>query len=109
MINIINNISNKLNDDSFFMSSMRPSNKNCYVATLVYGDIDHEKVEFLRLYRDRTLYKTKFGKVFVKYYYKYAPRLVQFLRPYDKCNLIIKNVLNIFIYFVKKTHNKHTK
>lgn len=104
MINLINHISNKLNEDSYFMSSVsKTANKNCYIATLVYQDIDHPNVEFLRNYRDEKLLKTDLGIFFIKKYYKYSPKIVEFLKPYPTLNKKIKSTLNMIILILKKT------
>ncbi|MDR2873984.1 MAG: hypothetical protein LBV42_04505 [Methanobrevibacter sp.] len=49
----------------------------CYIATFVYGDYDAEEVLVLREFRDNTLLKNIFGKLFVSFYYKTIPFLIQ--------------------------------
>jgi hypothetical protein len=48
----------------------------CYVATAVYGSYDCPQVWTLRRYRDETLARTWYGRLFIKLYYKISPRLV---------------------------------
>ena len=48
----------------------------CYVATAVYGSYDCPQVWTLRRYRDETLSKTWYGRLFIKLYYKISPSLV---------------------------------
>jgi hypothetical protein len=48
----------------------------CYIATAVYGDINHPQVEALRQIRDRKVMKNAFGKVFVDFYYSRAGKAV---------------------------------
>ena len=45
----------------------------CFVATATFGDYDHPVVLDLRLFRDDTLSKSLFGKVFIKLYYMFGP------------------------------------
>jgi hypothetical protein len=76
--------------------------KACYIATLVYKDIDHPKVEFLRNYRDTFLNKFLIGKYFIKIYYIYSPKLVREIRPYEKLHKIIKVIIDTFIKLLDK-------
>lgn len=50
--------------------------RGCYVATCVYGSYDCPEVWILRRYRDFTLYKTWYGKIFIHLYYFIGPKLV---------------------------------
>lgn len=52
--------------DSGSDSSKSPS---CYIATAVYGDINHPQVVALRSIRDNKLSKSSIGKSFVSFYY----------------------------------------
>lgn len=49
----------------------------CYVATAVYGSYDCPQVWALRRFRDYTLSKTIFGRLFIKTYYAISPTLVK--------------------------------
>ncbi|MCD7812330.1 MAG: hypothetical protein LUG91_10920 [Ruminococcus sp.] len=49
----------------------------CYVATAIYGSYDCPQVWTLRRYRDNTLAKTWYGRVFVRTYYAISPTLVK--------------------------------
>jgi hypothetical protein len=77
--------------------------KNCYIATLAYQDIDHPKVEYLRIYRDARLSKSSIGRKFIKLYYKYSPSIVNWLNPYRIINRVIRKLLDLMIYIIKKT------
>ena len=48
----------------------------CYVATAIYGNVDHADVRLLRDYRDRVLLKTWQGRAFIRCYYAASPTLV---------------------------------
>lgn len=54
----------------------KPSS-GCYVATAVYGSYDCPEVWTLRRYRDETLAKTWYGRVFIHTYYAISPTLVK--------------------------------
>lgn len=49
----------------------------CYVATCVYGSYDCPQVWTLRRYRDFTLTKNWYGRVFIRFYYAVSPKLVK--------------------------------
>ena len=53
------------------------NNGGCYVATAIYGSYDCPQVWTLRRYRDYTLAKTWYGRVFIKTYYAISPTLVK--------------------------------
>lgn len=51
------------------------TNSDCFVATAVYGDVDHPDVRRLRRFRDETLRHTAWGRAFIAWYYRYGPTL----------------------------------
>ena len=73
----------------------------CYVATMVYGDYDHEQVKVLRVFRDDVLDKYYLGKYFIMIYYKYSPKLVKKLKHKKRINILIRKGLNQFIKILK--------
>ncbi len=54
-----------------------PQKSGCYVATAVYGSYDCPEVWTLRRFRDYTLLRTWYGRIFVKTYYAISPTLVK--------------------------------
>ena len=58
-------------------SSNTSSSSGCYVATAVYGSYDCPEVWTLRRYRDFTLDKTWYGRLFIKFYYATSPTFVR--------------------------------
>lgn len=112
---IIEEVYNNHNDD-YFMNSLKKfneqkkevpkinnpeKNKSCFVATLVYEDIDHPNVEFLRNFRDEKLSKYYLGKLFIKFYYKYSPYFVEKIKPYKIIQKKIRLILDKFISYLK--------
>lgn len=55
-------------------------NEGCFIATAAFGGVDASPVATLRVFRDRFLKATIFGRLFVKLYYRYSPPLAQGLR-----------------------------
>ena len=51
--------------------------EGCYIATAVYGSYNCPQVWTLRRYRDNTLAKTWYGRVFIRTYYSISPTLVK--------------------------------
>ena len=51
----------------------------CYVATAVYGSYDCPEVWTLRRYRDNTLSRHIFGRIFIRFYYAVSPFCVRLL------------------------------
>jgi hypothetical protein len=51
--------------------------EGCYIATAVYGSHNCPQVWTLRRYRDNTLAKTWYGRVFIRTYYSISPTLVK--------------------------------
>lgn len=49
----------------------------CYIATCVYGSYDSPEVLVLRRYRDYTLARTWYGRMFIRAYYVISPLLVR--------------------------------
>lgn len=50
----------------------------CYVATAVYGSYDCPQVWTLRRYRDYSLAKTWYGRMFIRSYYAVSPTIVKY-------------------------------
>ncbi len=70
---------------------------SCYIATLVYGDVNHPKVVLLRQFRDKKLIASKYGRMFVSYYYSHSLKWVEYLRNRKRINMFIRLLLDIFI------------
>ncbi|MFN0292073.1 phospholipase D-like domain-containing protein [Pedobacter helvus] len=55
-------------------------NEGCYIATMVYESYDHPNVILLREFREKKLNTNYLGKIFIKGYYRYSPKYVQFVK-----------------------------
>ena len=92
-------------------TSTKPSSESkvgCYIATSVYGSYDAPNVIVLRHFRDNYLLKRKWGHIFVKYYYKYSPKIVLSLNGHFFMNAIIRKLLNVFVFFCFAKGEKRT-
>lgn len=65
---------------------------SCYIATVCYNNYYAEEVCTFRDFRDHTLLKSALGKIFVKNYYLYAPKISKVLEGRKTMNFIIKTV-----------------
>lgn len=63
-------------DPSYIAPTVNTSSDGCYVATAVYGSYDCPQVWTLRRYRDNTLSKSWYGRMFIRTYYAISPTLV---------------------------------
>lgn len=64
-------------DETYQMPNLDIPKSGCYVATCVYGSYDCPQVWTLRRYRDYTLARTWYGRLFIKVYYTISPTVVK--------------------------------
>lgn len=76
-------------------------NQGCYIATMVYGSYEAPQVLILREFRDNVLYKSTLGRLFIRFYYKISPGIVNMLKNHSKVNLLIKSILDSIIKLLK--------
>lgn len=92
------NLNNKYaNNTSKVIEEMNKSNdKRCYIATAIFGAYSEETL-LLRRWRDDTLKRTLFGRLFIKVYYKVSPLLLRTLPKW-----IIPITKQVLIKFINK-------
>lgn len=84
-------------DKQEYNNNQRPRysfSSGCYIATCVYGSYDCPEVWTLRRYRDKTLGKTWYGRLFIKIYYATSPTIVKWFGKTKWFKKIWKNVLD---------------
>ena len=64
--------SSKEDNDSYEVKK-----QGCYIATCVYGSYDCPEVWTLRRFRDDTLSKTWYGRLFIRVYYAISPTIIK--------------------------------
>ncbi len=75
-------------------SSTAPkANKNCFIATAIYGT-DAPQTNALRKWRDTRLLTNRLGRAVVVSYYKIAPMLVPVLQRSPKLRELIRSLLD---------------
>jgi hypothetical protein len=73
--------------------------KNCFVATVAFGDPDCIELNVLRKFRDKKLAGNIVGRLFIRWYYKNGEQLATWI---DSRPIIKKSVREILIKFVNK-------
>lgn len=79
---------------NIYPAYLSSAKKGCYIATCVYGSYDCPEVWTLRRYRDFTLGRSVFGRVFIKFYYAISPTVVKLFGKTKFFNLIWKKRLD---------------
>lgn len=78
-----------------------PKSGGCYIATCVYGSYDCSQVWTLRRFRDYTLVKTWYGRVFVKTYYLISPQIVKVFGKNRLFKYLCKHILDKMVSKLK--------
>jgi hypothetical protein len=87
----------KMNNINASSKKTSSSNSGCYIATMVYGSYEAPEVLTLRSYRDTVLSKYSTGRLFIKYYYKYSPLLVEKFKDQKTIHRIARTILDSII------------
>jgi len=83
-------------------AEMQATRDSCYIATMVYGKYDHPKVIMLKELRDKKLKKNIIGIIFIRFYYRISPIIVEKLKGHDTINLFIKVILDSVLDLLSK-------
>lgn len=74
----------------------------CYIATSCYGNEFAPEVLYLKFFRDNTLAKNYFGRLFIKIYYFLSPPFAEKLKGKERLNTFIRNqILNKIVKRIK--------
>ena len=74
----------------------------CYIATAIYGSYDAPEVLVLRHYRDETLSKYYFGRLFISVYYLLSPPIARRLRNATTINKMVRSILDKWVRHLSK-------
>ena len=94
---------------SYSTSTNAKRNEGCYIATMAYGDYDHPQVMILRNYRDQVLSKSTAGRLFIRLYYYFSPKLVSILKGHRTINNYIRWFLDEIINNIQKQNKAHNQ
>lgn len=95
------NVRKELNSLKEVYNESSNKSKGCYIATMVYGSYEAPQVLILREFRDNVLDKSALGRLFIRFYYKFSPGIVNMLKNQSKVNLLIKSILDSIIKLLK--------
>lgn len=87
----------------------RKKKKGCYIATCVYGSYDCPEVWILRRFRDYTLDKTWYGKLFITLYYTCSPTIVRLFGNKEWFRAFCCKKLDIIVSNLKQKGISDTK
>lgn len=79
--------------------------EGCYVATMVYQNYDHPNVLILRDFRDNNLQNNLIGRIFIRFYYKYSPNYVNYVKDKKHLNLLSAIIVKGLVCGIKTWHN----
>jgi predicted RNA-binding Zn-ribbon protein involved in translation (DUF1610 family) len=82
-----------------YSKNSQSKSKNCFVATVAFGDPNCIELNILREFRDKKLANNIVGSLFIKWYYKNGEQLATWI---DSRPIIKKSVRKILIKFVNK-------
>lgn len=69
------------------------SNSGCFIATAAYGTPLANEVALLRTYRDRVLARSKAGRSFIAFYYRYSPNVASWIAAAGYRRWLVRSVL----------------
>lgn len=78
-----------------FEKNNSSSSDFCFVATAIYGDLNHPKTVDFRIFREKYLKNTLFGRKFIVLYYLIAPSYVRLMKRSKVLTLLTRNMLLI--------------
>ena len=76
-----------------------PENLKCFIATATYGSVFEKHVTLLRLFRDKILSQTQWGRQFTQFYYKISPPLAQLIHNSEILKTLFKFLLAPILIF----------
>jgi hypothetical protein len=69
----------------------------CFIATAAYGSYESKEVKVLRIFRDEYLLTNKWGKAFVRFYYRHSPEIARFISDKPALKALVRAALKPFL------------
>lgn len=79
-----------------FLKAASENKGGCFIATAVFHDTAPEVI-FLRRFRDENLMKSFLGQHFIRLYYRYSPRIAQFIGKSNSLKSLSRMILRFLI------------
>ncbi|RKY37034.1 MAG: hypothetical protein DRP78_02115 [Candidatus Omnitrophota bacterium] len=74
---------------------------SCFIATAAYGTLMAEQVKILSRFRDNHLLTNYCGKIFVNLYYKYSPKMADYIRHSDWARSVVRLMLSPLVNLIR--------
>lgn len=81
------------------------STEGCFIATAVYGSYNHPQVLLLRGYRDHILANHTAGKLLIWVYYKYSPKIAEYIRRSPARKVVVRHVVEQIVALIRRKHH----
>ncbi len=78
---------------------------NCFIATACFGSVMAEEVQTLSAFRDKYLMTNAIGRMFVRLYYRYSPKLADIIRRREYLKRVVREGLKPLIWIAKQLVN----
>jgi len=82
-------------------STSSSGGRSCFIATAAYGTPLAEEVKVLSRFRDKHLLTNYCGKIFVNMYYKYSPKMAEYLRDSGWARNVVRLMLRPLVKVTK--------
>lgn len=82
-------------DYSYLME--KEGTEGCFIATAVFGTPYANEIDVLRRWRDKRLNKSWYGQKFINHYYRYSPRIADFIRDKEWIKDKIRKGLTVIL------------
>lgn len=84
-----------------FISKTKKNKTKCFIATEAFEYPMANEVQFLRRFRDETLYHNVHGRKFICWYYQHSPRIANFLSQNPSLKPVVRFSLRAIIFLIK--------
>ncbi len=92
-------------DLSDLQKRQKTQTSGCFIATCAYGSYESKNVKLLRIFRDKHLLKTKYGRLFIHFYYKVSPLISNKIENNESVKYFIRKYLNTIVKNLNKIYN----
>jgi len=79
--------------------------KSCFVATVIYQDIDCEELRILRQWRDTCLKQRVAGRWFIQIYYQVGYEVSNWLKHKKRLSCLIGRLMDMWVDVLRKKYN----
>jgi hypothetical protein len=90
----------KFNFPSGAIVSEGDSGSGCFIATAVYGSPLADEISCLCIFRDRYLATNKPGRLFLRLYYYFSPRIADFICSHRFLKAYVRGILKPLVFFI---------